>query len=403
MPTETFTAQFVERLKPPPSGRVDYFDEKLTGLGLRASFTGKKTWFLHYRKAGDPRKQRLTIGEYPVLSLADAREKAQEALLKAKRGEDPSGEKRAHKASPTFRDLVDEYLERHASKKRTSDEQRRILMKEFVPAWGPIKARDVTRRDVIAAIERIVDRGKPVMANRSLSVLSRVFNWGMKKGLIELNPALGLEPPGEEASRERVLTDDEIKKVWVAFDSAGPAGPLFKLLLILGQRKGETMNMRWADLDLESGVWIIPPEFAKNETEHRVPLPGLAIEILCQLKAKADGRKVKSPWVFPSKVGQGAEPLSNVQKNIDAVRTESGVSFWPHDLRRTVATGLAQLGISRFTIGKVLNHTTLAEKGLARITAVYDRHSYDAEKREALTLWAEALEATLKPSVGKVE
>lgn len=404
VPTANITAQWVERLKPPLAGQIDYFDEKLGGFGVRVGVSGARSWFVHFRRAGETRKQRLTIGQYPTLTLAEARDRAAEILLRAKRGEDLVGERKAEKGSPTFEGVAREYLDRHAAKKRTAEEQRRILERHVIQAWSSKKAKDVSRADVIRLVEAIADRGAPVMANRTLNLIGRVFRWGMRRGLVEANPAALVEAPGEERERDRVLADDEIRAVWLAAsDDAGQVGHLIKLALLTGQRRGELERMRWADLDLQSRWWTIPAEFTKNRQAHRVPLSATVLAILRAVQAAADGREWESEWVFPSRIGRGRAPIANIQKRVEAVRKAAGDGDWHfHDFRRTAATRLGLLGVPRFVIGKVLNHTSLTESGLARVTAVYDRYEYDAEKREALDRWAGALAAILQGKPAKI-
>jgi integrase len=220
-----------------------------------------------------------------------------------------------------------------------------------------------------------------------------IYNWGIDKERIEANPCLGITP-SEETARDRVLSDDEIRKVWGALDGQ----PLiiagrFKLQLITAQRPGEVRTIRWTDIDDDSGWWTIPSEITKNRLSHRVWLPEAARDILAVMKKQFG----QGAWVFPSPTSDG--PVRSNTKPTVAIRKASGVSFTPHDLRRTAASHMASLGITRFTIGRVLNHV---EKS---VTATYDRHSYDQEKRQGLEAWTRRLAEILankKPSAGKV-
>ncbi|MBM4124955.1 MAG: DUF4102 domain-containing protein [Nitrospira sp.] len=398
MPTVEMTARWLERLELPEGGRIDYFDKKVSGLGLRAAPSGRLAWFVMYRVKGEKLLRRLTLGTYPALTLADAREQARAKLLDAERGTNPGEAVQQDRAAPTYGELVAEYLARHATKNRTADEQRRILEKDVLPAWKHRKANKVTKADVIALVEAIADRGAPVMANRTLNLIGRVFRWGMRRSLVDHNPAALIEAPGEERERDRVLTDGEIRAVWSACGEAGAVGMILRLALLTGQRRGELERMRWADVDFGAAVWTIPAEHAKNKQAHRVPLSGQAVAVLRHRLEATKG----SPLVFPSRIGGGNRPLTNISKPVDKIRAASGVDFWPHDLRRTVATGLGHSGVPRFVTGKVLNHTSLTESGLARVTAVYDRYEYDAEKRDALDRWATRLEKILAGKPGKI-
>ena len=392
MPKISMTDQWLKRLKA-QENQVDYFDKNLPGLGLRVGKTGKKTWFVMYRIKGQRLKKRLTLKRYPQLSLKEARREAKAIFVKADQGEDPAGEKQERKKAPTFKDLASEYLERYASKKRSAYEDRRIIGKDLIPAWGHWKAKDVKRRDVKKLLDRIVNRGAPIQANRTLALIRKIFNWGIEEDIVEHNPCLQIKMPGQEHQRDRVFSEAEIKALWQAFDQIGPTmGGHFKLRLITAQRGGEVKAMRWQDIDLDSGWWTIPAEYSKNGLPHRVPLSKLALDILKQMETISG----KSGWVFPSPVKKCGH-IKNVQKTALRIREYSGVSdFKPHDLRRTAASLMTGMGIPRLTVSKILNHV---EQG---VTRVYDRYSYDKEKRIALDKWSQRLEQFLTGKKAKV-
>jgi integrase len=192
---------------------------------------------------------------------------------------------------------------------------------------------------------------------------------------------------------ESALTEDEIKKVWAALDQATEgkkaqrklrlltAGSL-KLRLVTAQRGGEVQLMEWSDLDLDTAWWTIPAEKSKNGLAHRVPLTPLALRIISQMQSLTGGAKT-NPYVFPSPKGNG--PIENVQKAIQRIKESTGIDFVGHDLRRTAASMMTGMGVPRLVVGKILNHV---EPG---VTKVYDRHSYDKEKREALESWSKHL------------
>ncbi len=398
MPTHPMNAAWVERMvEIPPSGRVDYFDEKVKGLGLRVSSTGKKIWIVLFRVRGETEKHRVTLGSYPSISLADARDKARAMMVEAAAGLDPSAPKKAMKKSPTFEELANEYLERHAKvKKRSWQEDERILKKDVFPSIGKRKALDIRRREIIELLDEIAGRGAPIAANRTLAVIRKAYNWGIQRDLIDVNPCVQIVAPGQEQERDRVLTEDEIRKVWAAIEALDPhvtnpryksdpvMASMFKLRFLTAQRGGEVETMRWADVDLANGWWTIPAEFAKNKLSHRVPLTRAALDLLAVLKDITGDQE----WVFPSRTAKG-KPIMNIQKAAQRVQDSSKVDFVMHDLRRTAASYMASLGVPRMVISKVLNHV---EPG---ITRVYDRHSYDAEKRDAIERWAAKLAAVL--------
>jgi integrase len=394
MPKVSMTDQWLKKLKPQET-QVDYFDKTLPGLGLRVGKSGKKTWIVMYRVKGHKKKHRLTLKKkYPQLSLKKAREKASSILVKADEGHDPAGEKQKLKKAPTFKNLANEYLEKWAAiKKRSVNEDRRIIAKDLIPSWGSHKAQDIKRRDVKRLLVRIVDRGAPIQANRTLALTRKIFNWGISEDLVEENPCLQIKMPGQEHQRDRVFSENEIKALWGAFEQLGPTmEPFFKLRLVTAQRGGEVMTMQWRDVDLDSGWWTIPAEHSKNGLPHRVPLSKLALDILKQMQAISGNDK----WVFPSP-RKSCSHIKNVQKTALRIREYSDVSdFKPHDLRRTAASLMTSMGILRLTVSKILNHV---EQG---VTRVYDRYSYDREKRAALDRWARRLEQILTGKKAKV-
>jgi integrase len=392
MSTRNLTVRFIDSIDPPSSGRAEYWDEGTPGFGLRVAESGRRTWVVLYRHLGKVR--RLTLGTYPTLPLADAREQAKDALRAAAKGKDPAGEKKAARLGDTFGDLAEDYIELYAKpNKRSWKEDRRALDRDLLPKFKNRKAADIKRREVIALLDRIKARGAAVLANRTLEIVRGIYNWGIDKERVEHNPCTGVKA-SEEASRDRVLSDDEIRKVWAALVSQ----PLiisgrFRLQLLTAQRPGEVRKLRWSDVDDDTGWWTIPAEITKNRLSHRVWLTAPALAVLNEMQEQSG----HAGWVFPSPSADG--PVRSNTKPTAAICKTSGVSFTPHDLRRTAASHMASLGISRFTIGRVLNHI---EKS---VTATYDRHSYDAEKRAALEAWAVRLEEIIagkKRAAGKV-
>ncbi|MHB1219154.1 MAG: tyrosine-type recombinase/integrase [Alphaproteobacteria bacterium] len=385
MPTVKFAAKTAQSIKPPQTGRVEWWDSDTPGLLLRVASTGKKTWTVWYRQNGRPR--RLTLGAFPQMPLTDARQRARETMREVALGKDPAGEKQEHRKAETFRELGEEYIEKHAKpKKRSWKNDDRALRRDLYPEFGNRKAREIKRREVIRLLENIVARGAPILANRTLEIARRIFNFGIEREILEVNPCTRIKPPSDEHTRERVLSDDELKAVWESINVQPARTAAFgKLLVLTAQRKGEVSRIRRPDLDLAGGWWTIPKEFSKNKYAHRVPLCPLAVEII-KGALKAVG---ESDWVF---CGPRADaPVTRWEKPTNKIRKASGVDFTLHDIRRTVATKMTgDLGIDRATVGKVLNHVQHVR---GDITAKhYDLHSYDAEKRAALEAWAQRLE-----------
>ena len=376
------TVRSLEAIKPPKSGRIECWDEDVKGLGLRVSASGRKTWVLMYRVRGDKRLRRATLGTYPTLTLADAHDQARTDLRAAAKGRDPASERKAERQAETFGELAEDFIERYAKKrKRSWFKDRQALDRDLLPRFRHRKAANIKRREVIALLEEIADRGAPVGANRTLEIIRRIYNWGIEQEIVTVNPCQRISKPGTERKRDRVLSDDEIRAVWTALEGETPRmRDLFRLRLLTAQRPGEVSRMRWEDIDMGSGWWTIPPEFSKNGLSHRVPLSPPAADTLRQ----AAGYGNDAGWVFPSPTGKG--PLRAVWRAMGNIRKKTGAEFVPHDLRRTAATRMTgNLGIARLTVAKVLNHV---ETG---VTATYDRHAYDREKRQALDAWGARL------------
>ncbi len=406
MPSVNFTAQWLKSLRPPAAGQIDYFDTAGLGegrsFGLRASYGGKLSWFVLYRRDGKLR--RLTLGvSYPRMGLKDAREAADAELHKILGGHDPAQAKSDARRAPTFAEFAGEYIEKYAKKrKRSWQRDDELLKRDILPAWGERKARAITRADVLDLIEAIRDRGAPIAANRTLALIRRMFNWALERDAfgIEANPAHRVKPPAAENQRDRVLAADEIKAIWIGLPASDITEPLqlaIKIALVTAQRKGEVLGAAKAEFDLHSGWWTIPSERAKNKLSHRVPLSLLAITLIERAMLLAG----ESAYVFPSPRWEGTDkPVLDSAMNRAVLRNAAtfGVQHWtPHDLRRTAASHMAGMKVPRLVISKVLNH---AERG---VTAVYDRHSYDDEKRDGLEKWARHVEALVGVKRGAAE
>jgi integrase len=377
-----FTDKKIQNLKP----KAQRYEEwEGNGFGVRVTPRGVKSFVYLYRFEGKPR--RLTLGTYPTMTLAEAHQAHGEAMRKLEQGIDPGAEAVAERAedrqAPTVAVLADEYLEKWAKpRKRSWREDERILKKDILPEWGRRKAREITRRDVIRLLDGIVDRGAGIMANRTLAAIRKMFNFAVSRDIVPVSPCLAVRSPAPEQQRDRVLTTDEIRALWHGLEGAKmmAAGTklALKLQLVTGQRKAEIVSAAWDEIDLTDRWWTIPPEKAKNKLAHRVPLSPLALELL----QAAKNITIDSPWIFPSPQTNRhitPEALDHALRRpgLEAL----GFTFVPHDLRRTAASHMTGMGISRLVVSKILNHV---ERG---ITAVYDRHSYDREKRQALEAW----------------
>lgn len=399
------TARRLDTLRPSPNRRVEYVDDDVPGLGLRVTPHGSKSWTLRYRLGGGRRgrMRRLTLGAYPTLTLVDARKAARKALgTVVATGTDPAAAKQAARLGETVADLAQDYLTRHAKKhKRSWREDERMLDADVLPAWKTRKVKDLTRRDVRDLVEAIAERGSPITANRCLALVRKMLNFAIERDWIEANVASRIAKPGAERSRDRVLSDEEIRLVWNACEAERPVMcALMRLRLLTAQRGGELAHLLWSDVDTENGWLTIPGSVTKNKVSHRVPLCAPAVDILKALPHFSDewvfaGRAGRRPLTDAKKAGRriAQRVLAELQKDDPDVES---FDFRAHDLRRTASTKIAEAGVSQADISRVLNHV---EAG-PRATKVYDRYSYDREKRVALDTWARMLTAILERKDG---
>jgi integrase len=383
---------FLRSVRAPLTGQQEHFDQAVPGLALRVTHKGRKSWTVLYRHHG--KRRRYTIGRYPAITLSKAREKARDVLTAADGGTDPAAEKIDAKrlGAPVARDVASvlaRYVERYARPRlRRWREVERSLNRYVVPAWGHRPVDTIARRDVIALLDTVADTHGPVMANRVLAYARRAFTWAIEKDLIEASPFVGIRAPAPEPTRERVLSDAELRAVWHACEGEGwPFGRLFQLLILTAQRRGETASMRWADIDFDGRLWTVPGDQRKSGRLHEVPLSDAAARLLEALPRRGD-------YVFTT---TGATPVSGFSLAKGRIDAASGVTGWHlHDLRRTAATNMARHEVPVSTISRILDH---AEGG---VTKIYNRYSYANEKRRALELWAGRLAEIVGAGPGRV-
>ncbi len=272
----------------------------------------------------------------------------------------------------------------------------RLLRVEIVPKLGQRRLAEISRVDIRQLVENIADRGAPIVANRTLGLLRLFCNWAKGQDIIAVSPCDGLKAPAPEHSRDRVLTDDEVRLFWRATESVGwPFGPLAQMLLLTGQRRDEVGAMTWGEVDLETATWRLAGERVKNAREHVIPLSAPAMRLLEGLP-RISGAK---GYVFTTSGAGPVDGFSRAKNRIDAAMLEiarqgdpeaAEIPHWTfHDLRRTAASGMAGLGVAPHVIEATLNHASGTIRGVAR---VYNRHSYSAEKREALKAWGRHVE-----------
>lgn len=400
MPRKKLTAAMVNRVTPPASGRAEYFDSVMTGLSLRVTDKGRKSWTVMYRHGG--RLRRMTIGAYPAFDLKAAREAAGAALQEVAKGNDPALERAEKKAArqDLFADVAADFVEKYAKRQQRSwKETERIFAKYVTPKWRKRPIASITHRDMLDLLDGM--DATPIMANRTLAAVRKLFNWAVGRRIIGATPVAGIEPPGKEKERDRVLDDNEIKTLWAGCDELGePFGPLIRTLLLTAQRRDEVAGMRWQDIDLvaEEPIWTLPREFTKADRAHEVPLSPAVVEILKgqpRIRVKDENGNTKDgSYVFMTG-RRGDVPISGfsvAKRRIDEI---TGLEGWTyHDLRRTAASGMARLNVPPHVLSRVLNHSP---KSRESVTALYNRHAYTPEKRHALDSWARHLETLTAP------
>jgi integrase len=414
------TAIYVESVA--PGDERQEIADRGTGLYLvvQPKPSGAKSWAVRYRYLKQPKK--LTLG--PVLTLAKgeaepadieigkpltlaaARKLAHDALHKLKQGRDPAADKQrgilaskdaaALRAVDSVEAVADRFLRQHVrTKNRDSTRQQveRIFNKEILTRWKGRSVHDITKKDVVALLEAVA-KGRPILANRTLAIVRKWFNWMIAKDIIKtLSPCAGVEPPAKENSRERVLTTEEIASLWTASDQVGETfGPFVKLLLLTGQRRSEVAGMCWSEIDADKRTWTLPGERTKNGETHTVPLSPQAWTIIEAAK-NGDGEHVLSVTGKTAISG-----FSRAKRQLDKILSFSKPWTY-HDIRRSVVTHLADddLAVPPHVVEAIVNHISGHK---ANVAGTYNRATYAAEKREALELWANYIDGIIAKASG---
>jgi integrase len=398
MPKIALTDRFCATAKPLTGSRTDFFDESITGLTLRVTESGRRTWTYHFTSPHDGKRARLTIGTYPATTLAGARGKAMDARAHVERGQDPRITLAGHGAAEmTVAGLVEAYLaDPDKAARRSNAESARRLRKNVVPLIGAVRVADVRRRDIRKVTDAILQRGKPVETMRVFEDVRGMLRWAVEAEFLEVTPIAGMAKPGGGRPRNRVLTDGELSTLWNGLSSAlarsKSSQRIIRFCLVTAQRVGEVAGITRQEIDWTAREWRLPGERTKNGHPHVVPLSDFSLELLEEALTEADG----SRFVFPC--GDGAVLPSAVARTIlranevseDRPLGRFGIASWSaHDLRRTALTGMARLGVPPIVLGHVANHRTTTRAGVT--LAVYSQYTYSTEKRRALDMWADGL------------
>lgn len=405
------TDKFCENAKGDPAKRLEHADAIVPGLFFIVQPTGKRSWAVRYRDAAK-KPVKVTLGAFPLTSLGDARMQGREVLDRVARGHDVAAEKRTTKriafveAPSRDRDLwpkvVETFLLREAASLRSHASIKAILNRETGDLWRSKLIRDISKRDVLALVDGIVERGSPVAANRALAWVKRVFGWAVSRDLVASNPCIGIRPQPEK-SRNRVLSRSEIADIWAAAGQMGfPFGDLIKMLIVTGQRLRECAEAQWKEFDLDGRMWEIPAARAKNDQHHIVPLSPAALALLKELPRLGKPPRFLFTTTAESAVSGFARAKQTVDRKLreldlqrakevglpaDAVPAREPWVF--HDLRRSVASGMAELGILADIVERVLNHKGQSRTG---IRAVYQKFEHMPERRDAMLRWGTEVE-----------
>ena len=373
-----------------PPGKAEHivYDDDLAGFGLRLHPSGRRTWFVQYRLG--QKQRRLKLGTVEQLDPEKARTHAKAALAKVSLGTDPATETEAAKAQATvtLKRTAEDYLTRYASN-RLKPGSLAEVERHLRQHWKPLGERPlaaIKRAHVAARLAEIARDNGPFAANRARAALSALFTWSIGEGFADDNPVAGTHRPTEEVARDRVLTDAEVALVW-RHSGAGDYGAIVRLLLLTACRRDEVGAMSWSEL--QGSTWSVPGERTKNGLPFDLILPLTALDVLQAVHAR-EGRDL----VFGSRAGPFSG-WSKAKAELDArilaaLQAERGkkakLEPWRlHDLRRTAATRMGDLGVQPHVVEAVLNHISGSKAGVA---GIYNRAAYRDEKRAALALWA---------------
>ena len=381
----------------------DFFEpkRKWRGLAIRVSRSGLKTWCFFYTWQG--KRVRLSLGQYPAVTVAEAHTRAIEArsYLEASPPLDPRNTMARKSAGVvTVAALAETYLTMRARPDlRSANKIEWTLRRHVLPVIGHLALDGLHRRDINRVIDPIVASGKKVAAARTFQIMRAMFSWGVGRGDLDRNPMEKMPKPDDYNPRERTLSESEINIFWNTISDAceiKSVARILKLCLVTAQRVGEVTGMTRAELNLDACTWRIPEIRSKNKHAHEVPLSWLALDLMREALVEAGD----SEFVFPG-LRRVRIPTTTVWASVITARAKMGLAHWTsHDLRRTAANSMQELGVLDSIIGHILNHRSVTR---ATVTQKhYTPRIPQREMRQALDLWADRLTGIIDGSVAEV-
>ena len=388
-----FIDSYLKNLK---SEKSWYEKTESSGLGVRVMPSGSKSWI--YRFTLNGKRQKMTLGKYPAVSLKQARELLLKAQELKEQGINPIEYQKQEKSreiytvEKLFIDWYHSYITKN--RKRPLDVKKQIDT-DIIPLLGNKELATLQTIEITRALDAIVDRGAPILANRILSSLKQAFNYAVSRGNIQLNPAASIRAKdigGIEKPSERFLTLEEIKTIWDFLDSAQCHMSLqtksaIKIIILTGVRTAEIRLAQWSHIDLSNSLWTIPPEHNKGKVTVKIHLSYLARTLFQELKNIAH-----SSFVLPGLVDNKPLDENALPRAIRRIQDKVGIPEWTaHDLRRTFATQLGEaLNIDPVVIEKCLGHK------MPRIMATYNKNEMLPQRKDALEQWAKRIEKLIK-------
>ena len=381
------TDRFIQAVKPPATGRLVVADTEVAGLSLRVTPNGVRSFLVRYRPRRQPQKSWTVPGTYPEVTLATARQKAREIVAAAKGGLDLIAERgrleaerlKAAASARIIRELAAEYIERHCKPHQRAWRQIELRFNNHVlPTLGDRAANDIRRADIVELLDDLQHKkGLRQQVNRTRSALASMFQYAIEREYVADNPVIGTRHRKLEAERQRILSDQEIRAIWLALDDLPDPGRSFvKTLFLTAARRDEARCMEWVEIAPTSDLWLLPAARNKANRDFEVPLSRQMMALLASLPRPG-------AHVFTL---SGAKPWAMATEFKRALDAKSGVTSWVyHDIRRTVRSRLAELLVPYEVAERVLNHA------MTKLERTYNRHGYRQEKAQALQRWADHL------------